>query len=187
MVSPRVIAFIFGCKGMDSGLARTTRREVQCDLDAVPARGHHREQPRLSTMLRFFCIAIVLMLPFTRGDAAPFTWHGQIRCVVIPGANTLPLVGDFEMVMDGSRLTYERPVHNADKTSLSGVEERGVGELNGNAITLRGGASSQGYSYTAIYQGQIEGGHAVLTGEQVWTLAKASVPFHRGCRITSSR
>ena len=106
---------------------------------------------------------------------------------VIRGVTTLPLVGDFEMVIDGQRLTYIRPVHVADQPSLSGVQERGTGVLTGKAIKLQGGASGQGYSYTSAYQGQLDGGGASLNGEQIWTSAKSPSPFHRSCQITLNR
>jgi hypothetical protein len=136
-------------------------------------------------MLRRLCLAAALVLPLTA--TAADTWHGQIQCVAIPGVSTLPLVGDFEMAIDGSRLTYTRPVHITDQASLSGVQERGTGMLNGNAIKLQGGASGQGYNYTSAYQGQIDGGHANLNGEQIWTWSKSPSSFHRGCQITLNR
>lgn len=121
---------------------------------------------------------------FAPNIAAADVWHGQIRCVVVPGLTTKPLVGDFEMSTNGTRLTYSRPVHKADLASLSGVAESGEGILAGNVIKLQGGAAGKGYSYTAIYQGRIEGGYANLAGEQVWTTSNLPKPFHRACHVT---
>jgi hypothetical protein len=115
--------------------------------------------------------------------AAAETWRGEIRCVVTPLDNT-PLIGTFEMDMDGTRLSYARPVHIHSSASLSGVMERGSGTLTGSDIQLQGGASGPGYSYTAAYQGRVDGDHAALTGEQLWTARALVQPFHRGCRIT---
>jgi len=78
------------------------------------------------------------------------------------------IIGDFEMTIDGSRLTCSRPVHNADSPTLSGVMELGRGSLTGNDIQLAGGALAKGYSQTAPYPGHLDGDHAVPTGEQVW-------------------
>jgi hypothetical protein len=119
--------------------------------------------------------------------AAAQTWRGQIDCVSIPGLTTKPLAGEFEVSMNGSRLNYSRPVHKADSTSLSGAMETGTGILAGNDISLQGGATGKGYSYTATYRGRIEDGRALLTGEQVWTAASLSGAFHRACHITLTR
>ena len=140
---------------------------------------------QVRSMLRPLCVVAVLLspLPATAADI----WHGQIQCGPIPGVTSLPLRGDFDMVTDGSRLTYNRPVHVADQAALSGVREQGTGTLTGNSIRLQGGASGPGYSYTSAYSGQMESRRALLAGEQIWTTSKAGAPFHRDCHITLTR
>jgi len=128
-----------------------------------------------------YAVVFVLTL-FTPHIAAADVWRGQIQCVAMPGLTTKPLVGNFEMTTNGTRLTYSRPVHIADSASLSGAEESGTGILTGNAIKLQGAASGKEYSYTASYQGRIGNGYADLAGEQVWTTSK-SAQFHRACHI----
>ena len=138
----------------------------------------------LSAVHKHLYLLAILLGLFAPNIAAAQVWHGQIRCVAVPGVTTKPLVGDFEMSTNGSRLTYSRPVHKADLAAISGVAESGEGMLTRSAIKLQGGAAGKGYSYTAIYQGRIEDGYANLTGEQVWTTSSLSQPFHRACHIT---
>jgi hypothetical protein len=132
-------------------------------------------------------LAAILAVVLLPSIAAAETWHGQIQCVAIPTLDTKQLIGVFEMRRDGTRLSYSRPIHVADSDQVSGVMELGHGTLAGNDIQLEGGAAATGYSYTARYQGEIDGDHAVLTGEQVWTARSLSQPFHRDCRITLHR
>jgi len=141
----------------------------------------------LRVTLRDGLLAAVTAVGTVPAVAAAEAWHGQIQCAAIPTLNTKQLIGYFEMSADGMRLTYSRPVHKADSEEVSGVMELGHGTLTGNAIKLEGGAAATGYSYTATYQGQTEGDHAVLTGEQVWTARTLREPFHRDCRITLKR
>jgi hypothetical protein len=141
----------------------------------------------LSATLRHGFFAAIFATASLPNLAAAQTWHGQIQCVPVPGLTTKPLTGLFEVSMNGSRLTYSRPVHKADLASLSGATESGTGILAGNDITLQGGAAGKGYSYTATYQGRMEDGRALLTGEQVWTAASLSGAFHRACHITLTR
>jgi len=138
-------------------------------------------------MHRHCLLAATLAAGLLPGVAAAETWHGQIQCVAVPTMGTTTLVGTFEMTIDGTRLTYSRPVHNTDSATLSGVMELGHGSLSGNDIRLEGGATSKGYSYTSTYQGHMDGDHAVLTGEQVWTAPNLPQPYHRDCRITLKR
>jgi hypothetical protein len=133
-----------------------------------------------------FGLAVLFALAVPAAARAQ-TWHGKIQCGLIPGLTTKALNGDFEMTVNGTRLSYSRPVHVTDSPALSGVAESGDGILTGNEITLRGGASARGYSYTASYHGRIEGGHAILSGEQLWTAAKLPEPVHRACRIRLTR
>ena len=115
------------------------------------------------------------------------TWHGQICCAVITGLNTKPLVGEFVMNETGTRLSYSRPVHDADTSTRSGVDETGTGTVTGNEITLQGGASGAGYRYMSNYQGSMAGNRVTLTGEQVWTANRLPQPFHRACHIALTR
>jgi hypothetical protein len=132
-------------------------------------------------------VAVIMITISLPGIAAAETWHGQIQCAAIPTLDTKQLIGVFEMSTDGTRLTYSRPVHKADSEEVSGVMELGHGTLTGNDIKLQGGAAATGYSFTATYQGQMEGDRVVLTGEQVWTAPTLHQPFHRDCRITLKR
>jgi hypothetical protein len=132
-------------------------------------------------------LAVMALLVLLPSIAAAEDWHGQIRCVIVPGMDTKPLVGEITVTTHGPHLTYERPVHNADSVTLSGVMETGQGMLSGSDVTLQGSAIGTGYSYWAKYQGQIQGDTIVLTGEQVWTASKLTTPFHRDCRITLKR
>jgi hypothetical protein len=115
------------------------------------------------------------------------SWRGEIRCRVVPTMGTKPLVGPFELELNGTRATFSRPGHNMDSSSLSGIVELGTGEISGTEIKLAGSASARGYSYVSTYHGRIDGGRMQLTGEQVWTAASLPEPFHRGCRVTLSR
>lgn len=137
--------------------------------------------------LRHAFPAAILLGVLAPVAATAEAWHGQIQCDVIPGLNTKPLFGDFVMHSNGTRLTYSRPVHNADSASLSGVAEAGAGTLLGEEIKLHGGAAGVGYSYTATYQGRTDGSQANLGGEQVWTATRLPRPFHRACHITLTR
>ena len=136
-------------------------------------------------MLRGFLIAALLALCPSLAMAE--SWHGQIQCAIIPVFSTKPLVGAFDLTANGDRLTYSRPVHVSDSADLSGVMENGAGTAANGQITLQGGASGPGYSYTARYQGSMQGNSATLTGEQIWTGPRLSQPFHRACTITLSR
>jgi hypothetical protein len=138
-------------------------------------------------MHRHRLLAAILVAALLPTVASAETWHGQIQCVAVPTLGTATLIGAFEMTIEGSRLTYSRPVHNADSATLSGVMELGHGSLTGNDIQLQGGAAAKGYSYTSTYQGHMDGDHVVLTGEQVWTARTLREPFHRDCRITLKR
>jgi hypothetical protein len=129
-------------------------------------------------------ITVAALLP---GVASAETWRGSIQCGIIPGMTTKPLFGDFEMSVDGARLTYDRPVHNADSASVSAIAESGDGTLADGAVTLRGGAVGSGYRYTATYQGKLDASRATLVGEQVWTGGHLPAPFHRACKITLTR
>jgi hypothetical protein len=105
--------------------------------------------PRLSatprpSFLAAVLLASVLAMVSLPGIAAAQTWHGQIECASVPGLTTKPLSGAFAVSVNGSRLTYSRPVHKADLASLSGVTESGTGVLAGNDITLQGGAAGKG-------------------------------------------
>ena len=111
-------------------------------------------------MHRYSLLAAILAAGLLPGVAAAETWHGEIQCVAVPTLGTTTLVGYFEMTIDGTRLTYSRPVHNANSPTLSGVMELGHGSLTGNEIQLQGGAASKGYSYTSTYQGHMDGDHA---------------------------
>jgi hypothetical protein len=141
----------------------------------------------LSATPRHGFLAALLAIVSLPNIAAAQTWHGQIQCVAIPGLTTKPLVGEFDVSINGSRLTYSRPVHKADLASVSGVMESGTGVAAGNDIDLQGGAAGKGYSYTAVYRGRMEDGRALLTGEQVWTATSLSGAFHRACHITLAR
>jgi hypothetical protein len=126
----------------------------------------------------------ISVLALRSAIASAETWRGTIQCGIIPGMTTKPLFGDFEISVDGSRVTYDRPMHNADSASVSGVAESGDGTLADGAVTLSGGAVGHGFRYTATYQGKLEAGRATLVGEQVWTGGHLPAPFHRACKIT---
>jgi hypothetical protein len=131
--------------------------------------------------------ALGLLFVWGTARAEPETWRGQIHCIVVPGLQTIPLVGTFVVVANGASLTYSRPVHVADSASPSGVTETGSGSLVGTEIKIQGGAADKDYSYTASYAGRMEGNAASLTGEQVWTARKLAQPFHRSCSIALTR
>jgi hypothetical protein len=101
--------------------------------------------------------------------------------------NAKPLIGDFVMSSNGTELSYSRPVHNADSASTSGVAETGTGVLAGNEIKLHGGAVGMGYSFTATYEGRINGSQVNLAGDQVWTTRTLPQGFHRACQISPTR
>ena len=120
------------------------------------------------------------------GLALAEKWTGKIQCTVLAGANSKALNGDFEMRSDGSKLTYSRPVHINDSSSLSGIDEIGHGSWQGDKVTLEGGATGPGFSYTASYKGGMDNGQLVLVGEQWWQAKKVQEP-RRDCRIVLHR
>ncbi|HTW51311.1 MAG TPA: hypothetical protein VME45_05385 [Stellaceae bacterium] len=136
-------------------------------------------------MVRYLLVAAMLAL--CPGLAMADSWHGQIQCAVIPAFGAKPLFGAFDLTAKGDQLAYSRPVHVSDSADLSGVMENGEGTAANGQIVLQGRASGPGYSYTARYQGPIQGNSATLTGEQVWTGHRLSQPFHRACAVTLSR
>jgi hypothetical protein len=130
-------------------------------------------------------LSLVLLAAWP-GLAKAEKWVGTIECSVLQGVGNKALHGYFEMHTDGSHLTYSRPVHVNDLAASSGVDEIGQGDWTGNTVTLTGGATGQGYSYTASYKGGMDNGRLVLVGEQIWQTRKIQEP-HRDCRIVLHR
>jgi len=133
-----------------------------------------------------FGAAVLLSTVLPHGAFAE-TWHGKIRCEIIPGVISKILIADFVVNVEGGSITYSRPVHVRDSRALSGVVETGTGTISAGILELQGGAATTGYRYVADYRGPVGEDHVVLTGEQVWSMKQLPAPYHRACRIRLRR
>lgn len=142
----------------------------------------------LRPVLLPLCAALVLA-----GVASPAAsqeaLRGTIRCGLIPGLTTKPLLQEFAIDIAGNQARYTRPVYRADTRIPSGITESGAGAIGPDgSLTLTGGAAARTFKYTATYAGRLPppGGTARFAGYQQWS-AEGVPSTRRDCTIDVQR
>lgn len=143
---------------------------------------------RASAVLGAMAAALLAWLPPSGAGAAERDgrYAGLITCDVLPGQTTQPLRTEILVSIADGRAEYQREVLQPTGPGRLGVTERGTGTVSPSGdVSLTGGAGAQTWSYTATYQGRLDGKALRLSGTQHWNLPNRA-PYARRCTIAVS-
>ncbi|UFN50999.1 hypothetical protein LPC08_10485 [Roseomonas sp. OT10] len=128
-------------------------------------------------------LLLLLLLPAGPAAADEREIAGQMRCEAVPGISGGSSAIAFRLFAEEPVVRYERPVQMR-RGGPPDAMEQGTGAWAPNgAIALRGGASGEGWSYTARYAGTLDpGGKGVLSGQQSWRYGRGR-QHDRPCTI----
>ena len=122
---------------------------------------------RLSSVT-FACL-VAGTLAASPAAAQPVVHHGSLACEAATTVNIRASSVRSTVTVNGSQVTFVRPIFNQDTRTVIG-REQGTGTLANGRFVIETIGDYEGRTMRGRYEGTVAGGEVTLTGSRQWTL-----------------